>query len=340
VTARPWAQAWTDALYGPDGFYRKGSGPSSHFRTAAHASSTGLLGSALADLARMCGCRAVVDVGAGRGELLGAVAAADPDLRLVAVEVAARPGDAPSGIAWRETVPDVLDDVLLVGWELLDVVPCDVLEVDDAGVACQVLVDDDGGEHLGEAATRDQLAWCERWWPLDDAAPGDRVEVGATRDAAWVELVSHLRSGLALAVDYGHERGNRPAAGTLTGFRLGRQVLPRPDGSTDVTAHVALDSVAAALAEAFPDGTTTRITQRRALAALGVSGRRPPLDLAATEPHGYLRRLQSAGEGAELLDSAGLGGFGWVLHAVDSPASEGVRRLLAIDGDSTVEAAG
>src|SRR5947208_2791006 len=73
-----------------------------------------------------------------------------------------------------------------------------------------------------------------------------RAEVGAPRDTAWAGAVRALARGVALAVDYGHLREDRPAFGTLTGFRNGRQVAPVPDGSCDLTAHVAIDSVAAA----------------------------------------------------------------------------------------------
>ena len=75
---------------------------------------------------------------------------------------------------------------------------------------------------------------------------------------------------LALAVDYAHQRENRPALGSLTGFRAGRAVPPRPDGSMDLTTHVAIDAVAAAgLAAGVTSSTLTR--QSEALRALGVT---------------------------------------------------------------------
>jgi SAM-dependent MidA family methyltransferase len=123
--------------------------------------------------------------------------------------------------------------------------------------------------------------------------------------------VATVQRGVALAVDYGHLRSVRPAMGTLTGYREGRQVVPVPDGSTDVTAHVAVDSAAAAA------GTAYRIiSQRAALRGLGVDGGRPPLELARTDPAAYLRALSSAGAAAELTDPAGLGGHWWLLHEV------------------------
>ena len=59
-------QAWDDALYGPDGFYRR-ERPAQHFRTSVHASA--LFGQAIARLASAAGVSQVVDIGAGSGEL-------------------------------------------------------------------------------------------------------------------------------------------------------------------------------------------------------------------------------------------------------------------------------
>ena len=116
---------------------------------------------------------------------------------------------------------------------------------------------------------------------------------------------------VVLAVDYGHLRDRRPTLGTLTGFRGGRQVEPVPDGSCDVTAHVAMDAVASAAGRPY-----RLMTQRAALQALGIDGARPPLDLARTDPAGYLRALATASAAAELIEPAGLGGHWWLLHTV------------------------
>lgn len=312
TTYRPWDRAWQDALYSPAGFYRRPEGPAGHFRTAAHASSSGLLGSALARLAGLAGCTAVVDVGAGRGELLIAVHAAEEGLRCTGVDVVPRPPGLPEAVGWAAEPPATGVPTLLVGWELLDVVPCPVLEVAGDGSVRVVEVAPDGTERLAGEPAAEDLAWCERWWPLEGAPPGTRAEVGRTRDLAWAALAGSLQGtgGLALAVDYGHDHGARPPAGTLTGYCEGRQVAPVPDGSCDVTAHVALDSVAAVRPGAV------RLTQREALARLGVTGARPPLTLAGSDPLAYLAALARAGEAAELLDPAGFGGFGWVLHPV------------------------
>jgi SAM-dependent MidA family methyltransferase len=302
------------ALYGPGGFFVTGA-PAAHFRTSVHASP--LFAGALARLLERLDAALdhpdpldVVDVGAGRGELLLALREAVPAalaarLRLTAVELAPRPADLP--IAWRPTLPERVTG-LLVATEWLDNVPLDVAALDDAGTPRYVLTDDSLGEPLSAA----DAAWLERWWPL---SPSARAEIGRPRDDAWAAAVSTVERGLALAVDYGHLRADRPLLGTLTGFRHGRQVPPVPDGSCDLTAHVAVDAAAAAA----PGSTLLR--QREALRALGVSGARPPLAQASTDPAGYLRGLAAAGAAAELTDGAGLGGHFWLLHPVGIPVA-------------------
>jgi len=47
-----------------------------------------------------------------------------------------------------------------------------------------------------------------------------------------------------------------------------------------------------------------------------VSGARPPLTLATTDPAGYVRALAGAGEAAELTAPGGLGDFGWLVQPV------------------------
>ncbi|MGH3381124.1 MAG: hypothetical protein ACRDP6_40960, partial [Actinoallomurus sp.] len=88
-----------------------------------------------------------------------------------------------------------------------------------------------------------------------------------------------------------------------------------PDGSCDITAHVAIDACAEAGVQAGATATLLT-TQRAALRALGLRGARPPLELARTDPRGYLHALRAAGEDAELIDREGLGGFGWLVQTV------------------------
>jgi len=301
------------ALYGPGGFFVSGTAPAAHFRTSVHASPL-FSGALLRLLERLDAALGrpdrldVVDLGAGRGELLAALlAAAPPDLaprlRLTAVELAPRPAGLPAPIAWRASPAGLSVTGLLLATEWLDNVPLDVAVLGSGGEARYLLADGS----LGPPVSGPDTAWLDRWWPL---TPGARAEIGAPRDAAWAAAVSTVEHGLAVAVDYGHLREDRPLLGTLTGYRGGRQVPPVPDGSCDLTAHVAFD----ALAAATPGGTLLR--QRDALRALGVSGARPPLAQASTDPAGYLRALAAAGAAAELTDGAGLGAHFWLLQPV------------------------
>jgi SAM-dependent MidA family methyltransferase len=327
---QPWQQAWHEALYGPGGFFTADPGPAGHFRTAVHAAPA-LLAGALTRLAIAEGCTAVLDVGAGRGELLTAITE-HPDgagLRLHGLDVVPRPDSLPDRIAWTrglDRLPDdAFDDALVVAWELLDDVPGPVLELDDDDVPRVVLVDPvTGRERLGDPAGDADLDWCQRWWPLVGAEPGDRIEIGAPRDAVWADLIGRAagtdRGAVLLAVDYAHRRDDRPPVGSLTGFRLGRAVPPVPDGSCDLTAHVALDAVAAA--GELAGATGTRLTdQATALRELGVGAAPAPDPDGAQriDGVGLLQRLVSTSEAAELLDRGSLGGFGWLLQRVRRP---------------------
>ena len=350
--------------------------PGAHFRTSVHASP--LFAGAVARLLLYVdealgrpGELAMVDVGAGRGELLTGVLAALPAdaaarVRPYAVERAPRPAGLDERIVWSHRLPARAELVgLLFANEWLDNVPVDVVEVGSDGLPHTVLVRAaDGAEQLGEPLPGGPDAdWLARWWPLTTepsgpaaegdgpAAKGDgpaaepepglsavglRAEVGRPRDEAWSAAVRTLGRGLAVAVDYAHFREDRPPFGTLTGYLDGREADPVPDGSRDITAHVALDACAAAGAAAAaaaaaaataeePGGQAAPpelLSQRIALHTLDVRGTRPPLTLASTDPAAYVRQLAAAGEAAELTDPAGLGAFSWLvqrLGGVPSP---------------------
>ncbi|NEC25684.1 hypothetical protein G3I20_03615, partial [Streptomyces sp. SID8111] len=173
---RGWRAAMRNALYGPDGFYRRPEGPAGHFRTSVHASP--LFARAVAALL----CRVdealgrprvldFVDMAAGRGELVaGVLAALPPEVadrtRACAVEIAGRPAGLDGRIAWRAEPPRDVTGLLFAN-EWLDNVPLDVAEADAAGVPRLVLVDGDGTERLGPPVTGPEARWLDRWWPLD-----------------------------------------------------------------------------------------------------------------------------------------------------------------------------
>ncbi|THA48893.1 SAM-dependent methyltransferase [Streptomyces sp. A1136] len=320
-----WRTAMEAALYGPGGFYvdPRGPGPAGHFRTSVHASPlyAGAVARLLLAVDEALGRPEgldLVDVGAGRGELLTGVLAALPAttaarVRPYAVERAGRPDGLDPRVRWVAAPPSGTTGLLFAN-EWLDNVP---LEVAEDGR--YVLVAPDGTESPGGPLEGPDRAWVDRWWP----GPG-RAEIGRPRDEAWAAAVATLDRGLAVAVDYAHSREARPPYGTLTGFRGGREVPPVPDGGCDITAHVALDACAG------PDAAL--LTQREALAVLGVSGARPPLALASTDPAAYVRALASAGEAAELTARGGLGDFGWLVQPVGLEGAVGAGGARGWDG--------
>ncbi|RAO38201.1 hypothetical protein PSN13_01173 [Micromonospora saelicesensis] len=384
-----WQDAMASALYGPGGFFVAGTGPADHFRTSVHASpafATALLrlvtevDAALGHPDRLD----VVDVGAGRGELLqsllglvasgGAVGVAagvsgeptrsgrsglippragspetltptasvrflrdEPSsgtvrpsladrVRFTAVEYADRPENLPEEINWTAEIPAEITGVLLAT-EWLDNVPLDVAVHTEDGWRYLLVDPATGAESVGEPVSPDDLDWLTNWWPRPETPHSNhrRAEIGRTRDEAWAQAVGKISRGLAVAVDYGHLREARPVDGTLTGYRGGRQVPPVPDGSSDVTAHVAMDSVASAGA-AVARCAYSLVLQREALRALGADGGRPPLSLAGTDPVGYVRALAAASAVAELTDPAGLGGHWWLRQPVGIPLGPAVAR--------------
>ncbi|MDF8264711.1 SAM-dependent methyltransferase [Luteipulveratus flavus] len=318
MSERSWDVAWQEALYGPDGFYRQPAGPAAHFATSAQGlPGVGrILARAVATLCRQYALSSIVEIGAGRGELLATLHEVDPALSLHGIDVVRRPPGLPGAVAWSTSpggaaLPDdlgALDGVLVLAHEWLDVVPLTVGEVDEDGSLRVVHVTETGQEHLGAPLGEADLQWCQRFWPAGE--PGDRVEVGATRDRAWADLCARVRQGVVVGVDYGHERTDRPAFGTLTGYREGAQVQPVPDGSCDITAHVAVDSL----------DTSWRTRQRALLTELGVVARPAQHEMSRTDPGRYLAALAERSAGLSATAAQGLGDFWWFVREI------GVRR--------------
>lgn len=343
---RPWIEAWQDALYGATGFYRNDEGPAGHFATSAQGipGVDDVLAQAVLAHAERVDAHLVVDFACGRGELLESMARFAPaSLPLVGVDVVDRPAHLDASIGWVRSpggahVPtlDVIAGrrALVLAHEWLDVVPCVIAQADEAGLLREVLVDDRGRESLGDAVEGSDVEWAARWWSPQNAADvsgcsdrslhpetpapsrwtaDDRVEIGRSRDDAWGTLVAevsrHAAPGSAVVgVDYGHVRASRPRLGTLTGFRDGAECAPLPDGSCDVTAHVAVDSLDA-------DHVTT---QRDVL--LDLFGDEPlapvPHELARTDPPAYLRRLAVRSALGAAVRPDGLGAFHWFVREI------------------------
>lgn len=307
-----WQQAWTEALYGEGGFYRRPEGPAGHFTTSTHGAPGRLLAGALLRLVEREGLTRIVDLGCGRGELLTALAEIAPaTVDLVGVDVVPRPAGLDPRIHWLTSpggsaLPDLHrpTSALVLAHEWLDVVPCQLARADADGRLKMLLVDSAGGEHLGGPLPPEDAAWAERWWP-GPYAPDELVEIGLARDAAWTGLLEVVGSGVVVAVDYGHLREDRPVGGTFIGYAEGLTQPPAPDGSCDLTAHVAMDSLRA----------DELRTQREVLRDLGVDGSRPPVESARADPVGYLAALERASR-AGALTGPGPGDFLWAITRV------------------------
>ncbi|MEV0619669.1 SAM-dependent methyltransferase [Nonomuraea sp. NPDC050404] len=312
-----WRVATERALYGEEGFYLL-ERPSGHFRTSVSASAAfaeavlALLAEVDAELGEP-DVLDLVDIGAGEGVLVSQVLeSAEPRLRerlrVTAVDLSPRPEGLPERVAWSRGLPTEISGLAIAN-EWLDNVPIDVVEQTAEGPRLVMVNARTGEERLGGPLRPADRDWLDRWWPLTRV--GARCEIGRPRDEAWASVLVRLTRGRAVAIDYAHPVDNRPSHGTLTGYRDGAVVAPVPDGTCDITAHVALDACAEAGRRAGAISTTLS-TQREALRELGLTGARPPLDLARTDPRGYLRALARASEEGELIDASGLGGFGWL----------------------------
>lgn len=317
MSRAPWEGAWNHALYGEHGFYRDAAGPAAHFATAAQGipGAGPLLAAAIVALAREYGIAQVVDFACGRGELATQVHLLAPQLSVVAVDVVTRPDALPVGIDWirsdgGDSIPWALrgmPDALIIAHEWLDVVPCPVLQ-HDGHQWCVVEVDAVGEERLGQPASADDLQWCAQYWP-DEHREGSRIEVGRPRDAAYAALRNCIASGVLVAVDYGHLRSARPASGTLMGYHRGVACRPRPDGSTDITAHVSMDTLSTS-------GDAELVRQRDLFDRLDLCPAAAPIALARTDPPAYLRSLAARSAYTALTADGGLGDFWWSIDPV------------------------
>jgi hypothetical protein len=299
----PWQAAWHDALYGPEGFYRREQ-PRHHFSSSVqYGTSFARLISSLAHRVR---AEWVIDLGAGSGELVAALHEVDAEIELLAVDLRPRPDGLPAAVAWAGELPAEFDGLLIAN-EFLDNVACAVVELDRQDVVRHVEVDlDSGEERLGEPANAGELTWLERWWPLSPATGQLRAEIGLSRERTWSDAVSRLTDGVAIAIDYGHLRDSRPPLGSLRAYQAGRRVDRVPDGHRDLTADVAIDAVAAVAGGRLwrQQDVVDACTGERAI---------PTYEEARTDPVGTIRRLSRAGARAGLRESGALGDFWWLV---------------------------
>ncbi len=331
----PWSIAWHDAHLGPHGFYRHHV-PAQHFATEAQ---DGLLVEALAVAIKQIAARLpatgpidIIDIGAGSGELLTSLLAAlggDSRCHFTAIDVRPRPVDLPERIDWIiGEAPEILTKIrpegitgIVIAHEWLDDLPVDVVARDDNGRIRQVLVDPvTGMESMGDVVLADSDAqrWLDEWWgPVID-----RAEIGSHRDAAWQAVCAALREGVALAIDYGHTRGERErfATGSIIGYRDGATCWPIPDGSMNLTAHVTWESLAAAT---DPPGVVR--SQAQVLAEFIVPAPLPDVGLADSDPHRFAEQMQRHTQRARILDRST--GFSWLT------VSKNVSQSVSHDAD-------
>ena len=269
--------AWEQTVTGDRSFYRSSAGdPYLHFTTDVVQGQevTDRVEALVVDVVRKApGIVTVLDVGSGRGALLSSLAVrleASGLLdraHLIGVDLRDRPADLDSSVDWITADARALASEMpsltgvIVAHEFLDDIPCDCVEVDPDGAARIVTVDavsrqSSLGPPVSDPA---DLAWLARWWPA--RRPFMRLEIGRPRDDTWSGLTSMLSFGTAIAIDYGHLRVERASGfwdgGTVTGYLDGRTVSPATDGTCNITAHVAMDAVAAAAARA----RTTELTR-------------------------------------------------------------------------------
>lgn len=276
---RRWRSAWSQGAYGEGGFaLAVGNPPQAHFATAAEdpamaellaaelvrvaASLTPSTGTSTpangADVVATAAGRVdVVDAGAGGGELLAGLLRSLPAglaarVQATAIDLRTAPDHFRATPDHRWLAGDAATVCpptrgLIIAHEFLDDVPCDVAVLHPDGWR-YLMVTPDGTESDGATVDAADAEWLQRWGP--DAAAGTRMEIGRPRDEAARMLATRLTAGALVIVDYTTTAADRTARfsdGTLTGFRDGHQCLPRPDGSMNLTAHVAIDSVAASL---------------------------------------------------------------------------------------------
>ena len=330
---RPWQEAWEDC-----DFYH-------HHQPAAHFDTSVTMSDHVADeltlvlhsvRQRLEGDApiSVVDVGAGGGQLLTAmwqqVMTTDvvfaESVHWIGIDIRSRPLGLPTSIEWwRGDAPGVLETHapnglrgLILAHEWLDDIACPVVQADEGERIREVWVDPvTGAESLGPELEPEspQLQWLQKWWwPVRG-----RAEVGESRDLAWQRVCARLIEGTAIAIDYGHtfeERVNGDfAAGTLAAYRGGHQVRPIPDGSCNITAHVALDACAAMVGSGAQNTATTITRQRDVLHGdlLPSAGR------SVIDPRRYLAELGRANKALGVRRDHGPGSFMWLRHDIGGP---------------------
>lgn len=165
-----WRTAMERALYGENGFYRRGERPAEHFRTSVHASPrfAAAIARLLVEVDELLGRPErldVVDIGAGSGHLVSNILALAPPslaarLAPTAVEIAPRPPDLSPRIDWRPDLPSSITG-LAVANEWLDNIPLDVVEQTPDGVRTVLVDPSTGSERPGPVPSDEDREWLD-----------------------------------------------------------------------------------------------------------------------------------------------------------------------------------
>lgn len=220
-----------------------------------------MIGAALADCWKRAGAPAdaiYAELGPGRGTLAADALrvlrsggfAGDVHLVETSPVLRDRQAEAVPDAIWHDSVDDLpARPLLLVANEFLDALPV--------------------RQHIGAVERRVTIAAGGLAFDRD----GEIVETSPARDeaVAAVSICLAARGGVALFIDYGHERS--AAGDTLQAVRRHgyASVLADP-GEQDLTAHVDFQSVANAACDAGA-GVTPLVTQGEWLTRLGIEAR-------------------------------------------------------------------
>ncbi|WP_460741464.1 hypothetical protein [Mariniluteicoccus endophyticus] len=213
--------------------------PSDHFLTPATACGA-LIDSKVSEHMEELGLDTLLEIGPG-----DAPSNLNPHTHLT-VDRRPTPGIHDTLVAqWRVDQEDWEPDIsrswgskplFVLAVEFFDDIPCPVAT--RKGFRIYHLSPNGSSEQL--VADR-ELEWARQWWPA-----GSSLDIGHSRDVAWKWLVERLPAGSAIAmIDYGHIRSGRPSGTTLAAHRGGVWIDPGDPGG-NLTAHVAVDALAAA----------------------------------------------------------------------------------------------
>ena len=319
LESQPFSVFMKDALYGPNGFYIRGSRAGRRGGDFITSPEVGpLFGTVIAGYLDDCWEKLgspskfdVVECGAGSGTLARSILAAKPrclqTLNYVAVEVsAAQRALHPKGVESRERMPDHAINGVILANELLDNLPFRLFVFDGAWMEAFVAQTPDGAfvEVLHKPtdlpAVLPQTAVLGSRIPIQDAA------------FAWVSnALSLIESGSLLLFDYCTDTTAAVAAmpwrewlRTYKDHERGGHYLLAP-GSQDITAQVALDQLPAG----FNAMAQAQFLQQRGIEELVLEGNAYWENLSGPPDVAAIKMRSRAVEHGALTDMAGLGGL-------------------------------